>query len=31
VHQDDLLDYKRATEAGYGGMPGWMRRFFGGE
>lgn len=31
VHQDDLLDYKRATEAGYGGMPGWMRRFFGGQ
>ena len=29
VHPDDLLDYKRATEAG-GGLPGWMRRFFGG-
>ena len=28
VHPDDLLDYKRATEAG--GLPGWMRRFFGG-
>ena len=27
VHPDDLLDYKRATEGG--GMPGWMRRFFG--
>jgi hypothetical protein len=29
VHPDDLLDYKRATEAG-GGLPGWMRRFFRG-
>src|SRR5215212_6033460 len=29
VHPDDLLDYKRATEGG--GLPGWMRRFFGGE
>jgi hypothetical protein len=29
VHPDDLLDYKRATEGG-GGLPGWMRRFFGG-
>src|SRR4051794_14887006 len=28
VHPDDLLDYKRATEGG--GLPGWMRRFFGG-
>ena len=28
VHPDDLIDYKRATESG--GMPGWMRRFFGG-
>ena len=30
IHPDDLLDYKRATEAGFGGLPGWMRRFFGG-
>jgi hypothetical protein len=30
VHPDDLLDYKRATGAGYGGLPGWMRRFFSG-
>jgi hypothetical protein len=30
VHPDDLRDYKRATEAGNGGLPGWMRRFFGG-
>ena len=29
VHPDDLLDYKRATEGG-AGLPGWMRRFFGG-
>lgn len=29
VHPDDLTDYKRATETG-GGLPGWMRRFFGG-
>ena len=28
VHPDDLIDYKRATEGG--GLPGWMRRFFGG-
>lgn len=28
VHPDDLLDYKRATQGG--GLPGWMRRFFGG-
>ena len=28
VHPDDLIDYKRASEAG--GMPGWMRRWFGG-
>ena len=28
VHPDDLLDYKRASESG--GLPGWMRRFFGG-
>jgi hypothetical protein len=29
VHPDDLIDYKRATEGGTG-LPGWMRRFFGG-
>jgi hypothetical protein len=29
VHPDDLIDYKRATEAGFSGLPGWMRRFFG--
>ncbi len=28
VHPDDLSDYKRATEGG--GLPGWVRRFFGG-
>ncbi len=28
VHPDDLSDYKRATEEG--GLPGWVRRFFGG-
>ena len=28
IHPDDLRDYKRATEGG--GLPGWMRRFFGG-
>jgi hypothetical protein len=28
VHPEDLIDYKRATEGG--GLPGWMRRFFGG-
>ena len=28
VHPDDLTDYKRATEEG--GLPNWMRRFFGG-
>ena len=30
VHPDDLSDYKRATEGGLGGLPGWMRRFLGG-
>jgi hypothetical protein len=28
VHPDDLIDYKRATQGG--GLPGWMRRLFGG-
>ena len=28
VHPEDLIDYKRATKGG--GLPGWMRRFFGG-
>ncbi len=28
IHPDDLMDYKRASEGG--GLPGWMRRFFGG-
>lgn len=28
VHPDDLTDYKRATEGG--GLPRWIRRFFGG-
>ena len=27
VHPDDLSDYKKATQEG--GLPGWMRRFFG--
>ncbi len=30
VHPDDLEDYKRATGEGLGGMPGWIRRLFGG-
>jgi len=30
VHPDDLVDYKRATAEGYGGLPNWFRRFFGG-
>jgi hypothetical protein len=30
VHPDDLRDYKKATEEGFGGLPGWLRRFFGG-
>jgi hypothetical protein len=30
VHPDDLVGYKRATEAGHGGLPSWFRRFFGG-
>ncbi|MDQ4106894.1 MAG: hypothetical protein M3157_06960 [Actinomycetota bacterium] len=29
VHPDDLRDYKRATEAGGSGLPGWIRKFFG--
>src|SRR3712207_6943549 len=28
VHPDDLDDYKRATEEGIGGVPGWVRRLF---
>jgi hypothetical protein len=30
VHPDDLEDYKKATEEGGAGLPGWIRRFFGG-
>lgn len=31
VHPDDLEDYKQATEGGTGeGLPGWIRRLFGG-
>ena len=30
VHPDDLRDYKKATEEGLGGLPDWLRRFFGG-
>jgi hypothetical protein len=31
VHPEDLKDYKKATEDGFGGaLPGWIRRFFGG-
>jgi hypothetical protein len=31
IHPDDLVDYKRATEAGVGGrLPSWVRRFLGG-
>ena len=29
VHQDDLLDYKRATETDFGVLPGWIRRLLG--
>ena len=29
VHPDDLVDYKKATEEG-SGLPGWIRRMFGG-
>jgi hypothetical protein len=29
VHPDDLRDYKRATEERRGGLPDWIRRFFG--
>lgn len=29
VHPDDLSDYKKATEAGSGGLPEWIRKFFG--
>jgi hypothetical protein len=30
VHPDDLKDYKKATEKGFGSLPDWLRRFFGG-
>ncbi len=30
VHPDDLKDYKRATEEGGVGLPGWIRNLFGG-
>ena len=30
VHPDDLADYKRATREDPGGLPEWVRRFFGG-
>jgi hypothetical protein len=30
VHPDDLKDYKRATEEGGAGLPGWIRRLLGG-
>jgi hypothetical protein len=30
IHPDDLVDYKRATEVGFDGSPGWFRRFFSG-
>ena len=30
VHPDDLADYKRASQEGQGGLPDWVRRFFGG-
>jgi hypothetical protein len=29
VHPDDLEDYKKATEEGGPGLPGWIRRLFG--
>ena len=29
VHPEDLKDYKKATEEGFGALPGWIRRFFG--
>ncbi len=30
VHPDDLRDYIKATEEGFGGgLPGWIRRLFG--
>ena len=29
VHPDDLEDYKKATQEGPGGLPGWVRRLFG--
>ena len=29
VHPDDLKDYKKATEEGGAGLPGWIRRLLG--
>ena len=29
VHPDDLKDYKKATEEGDAGLPGWIRRLLG--
>ncbi|CAN5633905.1 hypothetical protein BH24ACT20_BH24ACT20_08140 [soil metagenome] len=29
VHEDDLRDYKQATEAGSSGLPEWIKKFFG--
>jgi hypothetical protein len=29
VHPDDLKDYKRATEEGGVGLPGWIRKLLG--
>ncbi len=29
VHPDDLKDYKKATQEGSGGLPGWVRRLLG--
>lgn len=30
IHPDDLEDYKRAGEGGFGSLPDWLRRLFGG-
>lgn len=29
VHQEDLEDYKRASQEGSSGVPDWLRRLFG--